>query len=116
MSYSINLSNSNDVNQPDYFDIPDIPNTNGGWPNITYNLAAFFATLPCNRPTTWTNKQAKDLIQPLAKSIKLVTNHPDQYVQYNAPNGWGNIENGNEFLTECLILFTLYPDKYIICD
>lgn len=104
MSYDIGLKN---------VDFSDVPHTNGGYLNITYNLVNMFEALPCKSPRKWDGSKAKDVAKIVGQSLQLLNDHPGDYRKYESPNGWGTIDGAKTFLAECLVAFITYPDAMV---
>lgn len=111
MSYDVDLKEKDTGRQIDY---SWMPHTNGGYINITYNLADMFRALPVGlTPSEWDGKVAGDLIQPISKSLRELYDYPGKYRKYESPNGWGTITGMINFLTECITLFAVYPNAIV---
>lgn len=61
-----------------------------GW-NVTYNYSAMLSALGVH-PRDWEGKSAREYAQALAGALQKLTANPDEYRQYDAPNGWGTVD------------------------
>ena len=81
--------------------------------NITSNLTSMFIALPSGDISEWNNKRAKELIEPIKKSIQALRSNPQAYRKYESPNGWGTVKGTIYFLEKCLLSFMLDEDAII---
>lgn len=112
MSYDIDLKDK----AGNYIDFSDVENTNGGMPNVTFNIAGMLMALPCDRPPKWDGKLAYKLVTPISLSILELSINPEKYRKFEAPNGWGTIEGCKNFLINCWNAFVAYPNAIIHTD
>lgn len=94
---------------------PNGPETLTVWEsNITSNLIAMFEALEV-RDLLWfkTGEIAGDSWKDLDKAVRMLEAYPNRYREYNAPNGWGTVEDALRFLTEARDAFKHYPKATI---
>ena len=107
MSYDIDLR-AKVEGVDEYVDIAD------AWVNITWNVRELI-----EHSSGWiiknedNNGLAGDLNKLLIHGIHELENHPDQYRQYEAKNGWGTIESTLRFYKELRRLCRKYPFAYV---
>lgn len=81
--------------------------------NITHNLnkmaieAGSYEYLW--RPDEINITRAKQLIAPLKRCLKRLTNDPERFKQFDAPNGWGKYEHLVMFVINYLDACRKYP-------
>lgn len=109
MSYSIALK----YKDGKYIDFSDVENTNGGFPNATWNISSMFLALPCGGASAWDGKPAYKLITQISLSVLELSVNSEKYRQYEASNGWGTVEGCKSFLINCWNAFVAYPDAKI---
>lgn len=81
--------------------------------NITWNLRAMIVH---STGLEWKNEEnnglAKDIIPSIQKGLTELTEHPEKYRKYEAPNGWGTVEGCKRFFHEILNAYEeLYPPE-----
>lgn len=85
--------------------------------NITHNLnkmAAAAGIYQCMwRPEELGITRAEQLIAPLTLGLSKLRANPDEYKQYNAPNGWGNYYNLVQFVELYLAACIANPDATV---
>jgi len=85
--------------------------------NITHNLvdmAEKAGLYYCIwRPEEQGIKIAKDLIDPLERGLKDLTDKPEKYKLYNPPNGWGSYETLVSFIDRYLAACKENPEAEI---
>lgn len=71
--------------------------------NITWNLREMIVK---STGLKWKNEVnnglCKDVIPHIVDGLYELTNYPEKYKQYEAPNGWGTIEGCKRFFTQII--------------
>lgn len=75
---------------------------------LAENTGMFRATVG-STPSEWDGMAASELVPKLSDGINKLTFCPNDYIQYEAPNGWGKREHCQEFLFRVLALCRKYP-------
>ena len=85
--------------------------------NITHNLgkmAEAAGIYQCMwRPEELNITKAQDLIVPLALGLSKLKSNPDEFRQYDSPNGWGKYENLVNFVEQYLQACIANPDANV---
>lgn len=79
--------------------------------NITHNLGRMAAEANIYR-LLWRGEGvnvARDMIRPLSAALVNLTESPERYRPFNAPNGWGVYENLVAFVAGVLNAAILHP-------
>jgi len=86
--------------------------------NITHNLnkmameAAIYE--PLWRPEeVWADARAADLEPLLREAIPEIIRNRDKYAEFNAPNGWGNVDGFIRFIRAVHSACVAYPTSYV---
>lgn len=86
--------------------------------NITHNLnkmameAAIYE--PLWRPEeVWADARAADLEPLLREAIPEIIRNRDEYAEFDAPNGWGTIDDFIRFIREVHSACVAYPTSYV---
>lgn len=84
------------------------------WANITHNLGLMAEAVglykPLWRPDEINMTKACHLIEPLDLGLRKLKANPDEYLKYNAANGWGKCEDLIRFVSAYLEACQTYPD------
>jgi hypothetical protein len=71
--------------------------------NITWNVRKI---IELSTGLPWVNEAnngyVKDIIPSILKGYKELTEHPEKYKKYEAPNGWGTVEGTARFFIKII--------------
>lgn len=87
---------------------------------ITHNLGQMAKVCELYKPL-WRPEEigityAKELIPYLSNGLSELVSKPNEYKQFNSPNGWGTYQNLVKFTTEVYLACLDNPDVLIIAD
>ena len=85
--------------------------------NITHNLGKMAAAAGIYehlwRPDELGIRQAGELIEPLRAGLSLLESDPEQFKEYNPPNGWGDYDGLVRFVRRYLAACIQYQDATV---
>jgi len=87
------------------------------WGNITHNLGNMARAAgiyePLWRPAENGFLKANQLVNVLRDGLKVLTENPDKFREYNPHNGWGTYDGLVRFVTDYLAACEKYPDAKV---
>jgi hypothetical protein len=85
--------------------------------NITHNLRKMAEALGVYeivwRPDEAGVLKAGDLVAPMENALDAITSDPGAYRKFEAPNGWGRVEQFREFIREYLAACRNNPNALV---
>ena len=84
--------------------------------SFTSNTASMIKEVCGSYPSQWGGKKCSDMYPVLMQGASLLNLHPNQYRQYEAPNGWGTVEQTRDFLEDVANNCAAYPSAVLVVD
>lgn len=86
--------------------------------HCSWNYSNMLSALPCGYERDWQGVQAKDLLNKINFSIAELKYHSAKYRKYEvAPEkGLGTVENCEDILQQCYVLFKRHPEGIVRID
>ena len=84
--------------------------------SFTSNTASMIKEVCGSYPSHWDGKKCADMYPVLMQGVVLLRDSPAQYRQFEAPNGWGTVEQTREFLGRVAINRAAYPTAVLVVD